>query len=89
MRQVCVWLGDEAVKGPLEKVQLIPNNNVLVIVFCLSGVLALAGQNSCESVTLSESDKVGEVESHHDQGRTLLALTNQGLVLWLSPRLTR
>lgn len=67
--------------------QLIPDNHILVIVFCLSGVLALAGKNSRGSVALSDRNKGKEVDSHSDQGKMLLATTTPLLVLWLSPKL--
>lgn len=68
--------------------QLIPNKNILVTVFCLSGVLALAGKSSCGSVALSDHSEGEEVDSHCDQGKTVLTITTAGLVLWLSPKLT-
>lgn len=68
--------------------QLIPNKNILVTVFCLSGVLALAGKSSCGSVALSDRNKGKEVDSHYDQGKTVLAITTPVLVLWLSPKPT-
>lgn len=67
--------------------QLIPDNNIPVIVFCLSGVLALAGKNSRGLVALSDRNKGKEVDSHSDQGKTLLSFTTPVLVLWLSPKL--
>ena len=91
MRQVCILLVDEDVKVPLEKVvrvQLIPSNNILVTVFCLSGVLALAGKSSRGSVALSDHSRGEEVDSHYDQGKMVLAITTPVLVLWLSPKLT-